>query len=207
MHKMGKDHASVRKKTEETRIWQGILLSADRTGKVSENQADKALRNAGRKAIPAEEGETMNMNDKYNQLKEDLQRSLPEDVLNKVSAAGGDVEVCRILAENGIDLDEIEKKIEAAGFDTKRIGLQLSDDDLANVSGGFAHEDYGQIVCGHCGNLERNDFSRQFWASLYLLNTKEVYRCKRCGCYTRIIDKYSRAWYDPSEYDRKFGVF
>lgn len=60
---------------------------------------------------------------RYLALKEELLTALPLNVKEQLSKAVSDVQACKILADNNIDLSEIEKKIEDAGFNMKRNGL------------------------------------------------------------------------------------
>ena len=60
---------------------------------------------------------------RYLALKEELLTALPLNVKEQLSKAVSDVQVCKILADNNIDLSEFEKKIEDAGFNMKRNGL------------------------------------------------------------------------------------
>ena len=60
---------------------------------------------------------------RYLALKEELLTALSLNVKEQLSKAVSDVQVCKILADNNIDLSEFEKKIEDAGFNMKRIGL------------------------------------------------------------------------------------
>ena len=60
---------------------------------------------------------------RYLALKEELLTALPLNVKEQLSKAVSDVQACEILADNNIDLSEIEKKTEDAGFNMKRIGL------------------------------------------------------------------------------------
>ena len=60
---------------------------------------------------------------RYLALKEELLTALPLNVKEQLSKAVSDVQACKILADNNIDLSEIEKKTEDAGFNMKRNGL------------------------------------------------------------------------------------
>ena len=134
---------------------------------------------------------------RYLALKEELRAALPLDVKDQLSKAVSDVQVCKILADNNIDLSKIEEKIENAGFNMKRIGLQLADDNLAGIVGGFEDSDYGNIKC-RCGNEDRNEFSRQFWASL--LTNGTFYRCKKCNKYLVALGRGNFDFIDEIEY-------
>ena len=71
----------------------------------------------------------------YQTLKKDVAGMIPPDVKEKLRTARGNVEACRILAENGINVETIEKKIADAGFDQIKIGLQeVPDDALEKIA-------------------------------------------------------------------------
>ena len=71
----------------------------------------------------------------------------------------------------------------------KRIGLQLPDDNLSEISGGFYDKDQDDdIDCPNCGNDVRDDFSRQWFASL-TSPAESIYRCKKCGMFTAVMGK------------------
>ena len=53
--------------------------------------------------------------DKMADLKKSLADMIGEDVMKKLENVYSDVEVCKILAENGIDLEKVEKRIADAG--------------------------------------------------------------------------------------------
>ena len=127
----------------------------------------------------------------YQTLKKDVAGMIPPDVKEKLRTARGNVEACRILAENGINVETIEKKIANAGFDQIKIGLQeVPDDALEKIAGGFQIRD-GEVVC-RCGNADERLFSYQFWRSLIaenvpmsggLENAQIIHRCMKCNTY------------------------
>ena len=101
--------------------------------------------------------------DRQAALYESLVKVVGEDVMKKLDGVYSNVDVCRILAENGVALEKVEKVFADAGLNMNRIGLQLDDDDLSNISGGFYDEDQQEdIKCSNCGNGDRKEFSRQF---------------------------------------------
>ena len=126
---------------------------------------------------------------KMTELKNSLADMIGEDVMKKLENVYSDVEVCKILAENGIDLEKVEKRIAEAGLNMNRIGLQLPDDNLSEISGGFYDKDQNDdIDCPNCGNDVRDDFSRQWFASL-TSPAESIYRCKKCGMFTAVMGK------------------
>ena len=125
----------------------------------------------------------------YGALKKKIRGMIPPEVQEKINAAAGDVAVCKILAENGIDVEKVEKKIKDAGFNLNKIGLQeLPDDALDKIAGGF-ETDGTEIRCS-CGVSDRSCFSYQIIDTLMSTDKIEaVYRCKNCGMYiTKLKD-------------------
>ena len=56
-------------------------------------------------------------NEKYTQLLKEVRDMLPEEVLEKLKGVVSDVEFCKILADNGIDVETIEAKVKNSGVD------------------------------------------------------------------------------------------
>ncbi len=121
-------------------------------------------------------------------LKQELLDKIPSEVKQKLATAKSDIEACRILVENNINVEEIEKKIVDAGLNLKRIGLQLSDDLMDKINGGYVDKDFSSDVKCECGNANRDDFSKQIFASLLASNAKAFYRCKKCNKYVIILN-------------------
>ena len=136
--------------------------------------------------------------EKLDQLRVELLSSLSDDVKAKLDTAISDVQACQILADSGFDLEKFEKKIEDAGVDMKKIGLQLPDENLDAVSGGF-NDGFleGELVCA-CGASARDDFSRQFW--LGMTRNGRYYRCKKCNRFLAISGKGNVWIYDNIEH-------
>ena len=129
----------------------------------------------------------------FQALKQDLNEMIPAEVREKLKKPRGDVGVSRILAENGIDVEKIEKRIEDAGFELKKIGFQeVADEALANVAGGSAQAGV-KIKC-KCGNCDRHKMSFQILASIaegldrYNGGANSVYRCELCNTYIFVYD-------------------
>lgn len=132
--------------------------------------------------------------EKLEQLLESLRKQIPADVMEKLKTAKGDVDFCRILAENGIDVENFEKQVKESGVDFGQIGVVMDSDELAQVAGGWTKEIssgsyYVEYKCPYCGNGDRDRHSYQFWASLgselWALGNGggDIYRCKNCGHY------------------------
>ncbi len=127
----------------------------------------------------------------YHKIHEELDSLIPSEVKEKLKNVKGDVEFCKILADNGIDVEKVEKKIKEAGFDLNKICLQeVSDNSLENVTGGF--ENFHLLVKCRCGNENRDDFSWQFFASKFHASASiyNLYRCKICNTYVKVYQDY-----------------
>jgi len=123
----------------------------------------------------------------YGALKEEIRGMIPPEVQEKINAAAGDVAVCKILAENGIDVEKVEKKIKDAGFNLNKICLQeVRDEELEKIAGGFEHNQ--ALVSCTCGNDNRDDFSWQFFASRFSTypRPRDIFRCKKCNTYVYV---------------------
>ena len=137
----------------------------------------------------------------YRELQQDLKAMIPEEVQEKLKTVKGNVAVCKTLAENGIDVEKIEKKISTAGFDQIKLGMQeLSTDELEMVTGGYYGDRVDEFVC-RCGNRNKDEMSWQFWASMLQELAGSYYqrtwRCKRCGTYiTATEDGRYHRWND-----------
>ena len=97
----------------------------------------------------------------------------------------------RILSENGIDVEKIEKKIKDAGINLNKICLkELPDEALEKIAGGGAGENKG-FVC-RCGNADRNKMSWQVIDSIlstfdYDCDYDMAYRCELCDTYILVL--------------------
>ena len=123
----------------------------------------------------------------YRRLHQDVDSLIPSEVKEKLETAKSDVEVCKILAENGIDVEKVEQKIKDAGFNLNKICLQeVRDEELEKIAGGFEFDQ--ALVSCRCGNDNRDDFSWQFIASR--LSTyprpRDIFRCKKCNTYVYV---------------------
>ncbi len=115
-------------------------------------------------------------------IKETL-ATLSADVKEKLSKANTDVEVCKILSDNGIDVEKIEKEIKRLVPNFNKDYLALNDGDLAKISGGFKNKFSETDVHCTCGASNRKQFSYQFFASNFHDDDEvfDIYRCKECG--------------------------
>jgi len=123
------------------------------------------------------------------ELREEFKKMIPAEVQEKANAVVGDEAVRKVLAENGIDVEKIEKKIARTGFGQANISLQaLPDEALDKIAGGF-ETDGVEIKCP-CGVHDRSCFSYQVIDTLMSTDIVDsVYRCKNCGMYiTKLKD-------------------
>ena len=123
----------------------------------------------------------------FAELREEFKKMIPADVQEKANAAVGDEAVRRVLAENGIDVEKIEKKIARTGFNPARINLQeLPDEALDKIAGGF--ETGGVEIKCPCGVHDRSCFSYQVIDTLMSTDIVDsVYRCNNCGMYITVL--------------------
>ena len=70
---------------------------------------------------------------------------LSEELKQKLSKAKGDADFFKILAENGVDTEAYKKS--------------LTEDDLANVNGGFENIDGITVTCKWCGEDRYDEMS------------------------------------------------
>lgn len=140
-------------------------------------------------------------------IREQLSKYIPEDLLLKIKDIPGDVQISKFLADNGIDIENVEEKIKTAYKDITDNLTELSQDELAEISGGFHDRDYRYDVKCCCGNNNEDDFSYQFWASAIFSNGG-IYRCKKCGHYVEITAEFELTYYNEEQYARRmpFGI-
>ena len=93
---------------------------------------------------------------------------LSDAIVDKLKGVKSDVEVCQILADNGVNVEEFEKT--------------LSDEELTQVGGGFPKGKV-DVHCTNpeCGESASENISNQFFASLF--TDAYHYRCRTCGHY------------------------
>ena len=138
-------------------------------------------------------------------LKEELLKDIPAQLKDKLALAHSDVEVCKLLAEGGVDVEKIEKRIKEAGFDLNKIGLQIPDSELSEITGGFASDDYDLDVACICGNNNRDDFSYQFFVSVFK-SDYDWYRCKKCNMYMGITSRNTKIFTYEGDFKNKYGL-
>ena len=125
-------------------------------------------------------------------LQKDVGEMIPPEVREKLRASrGSNVKTCKILAENGIDVEKIENKMKDSGLiKLNNIGLELPDEALDKIAGGSvgARE---RIVC-RCGNADLNKMSFQIFDSFlanldYECDYDMSYRCELCDTYILVL--------------------
>ena len=122
----------------------------------------------------------------------------PQEKLWKVRS---DVEACQLLAENGVDVESIERKIRDAYQGIGSNILTLSDRELDRISGGVV-ERKSSVWC-ECSNDDEEEFSYQFWVSQLIEG--RAYRCKKCGLYALVKGSYVR--YMTAQEYKDWSVF
>lgn len=121
-------------------------------------------------------------------LREEVSAMVPVDVQEKIKNASGDVEIYRILAENGINTEELAHKFKAKGINLDKIYMKsLPDEKLEKIVGGAGEGP--RLIC-KCG-ATRKDWSFQilesFFASLDY-EAYKAYRCEKCNRYIWVYD-------------------
>ena len=109
---------------------------------------------------------------------------LSDAIADKLKGVRSDVEVCKILADNGVNVEEFEKT--------------LSEEELAQVGGGF-QKGVAEVHCTNPNCLEAasENISYQFFASLF--TDAYYYRCRTCGTYFQMSKFGSLSPWDPNE--------
>ena len=131
-------------------------------------------------------------------LRDDLLAMIPLNIRGQLAEIRGNVELCKLLADNGVDVEKIEKKIKDAYAEVKVDLLSLSEKELANISGGVMDAKRG-VFC-ECGNSNLDDFSYQFFVSQLMGGSSRAYRCKKCGNYVLIKNDSYRRYMTAAEY-------
>ncbi|MCR5095478.1 MAG: hypothetical protein K6A70_01905 [Erysipelotrichaceae bacterium] len=93
--------------------------------------------------------------------------NLSDELKEKLDACKSDVEVAKMLSDNGIDMEEFEKT--------------LPKEVLNKIGGGYTDFMDVDVYCPHCHNEDKEEISYQVLASLGSLRSK--YRCCKCGGY------------------------
>lgn len=97
--------------------------------------------------------------------KEEKMINLSDELKEKIADCKSDVEVAKMLSDNGIDVEEFEKT--------------LPEEVLNKIGGGYTDFLDVDVYCPHCHNENKDDISYQVLASLSSLRSK--YRCRKCG--------------------------
>lgn len=91
--------------------------------------------------------------------------NISDELREKLKDCRSDVEVAKILADNGVDVEEFQKS--------------LPDEVLEKIGGGFKDIFGHKIVCAWCGEELSDNISYQVVASF--LNNVDFYRCRKCA--------------------------
>ena len=117
--------------------------------------------------------------------KQDLRGMIPDAVQEKLKTAKNEKDANRILAENGINIEELKNKIAVKKIDPTLLGKRLPDDKLSDINGGFQNWLDQEVHCPVCGNTNEEDFTYQFWITqlIYLYDYSQFYKCDVCQSY------------------------
>ena len=94
----------------------------------------------------------------------------PQELQERLALAKSDVELCKLLADNGYDVEKLQKLV--------------PDDILNQIGGGFDNILGTEIYCPSCGTTDSEDLSFQVLASFKKLQSK--YRCRKCDCFFKL---------------------
>ena len=92
---------------------------------------------------------------------------ISDELKEKLKTCKSDVEIAKMLADNGVDVEEFQKS--------------LPDEILSKIGGGYEDISGDIIYCPWCKNKESKEISSQILASLF--NQEYIYRCRKCDCY------------------------
>ena len=106
---------------------------------------------------------------------------ISDELREKLKTCKSDVEVAKMLADNGVDVEEFQKS--------------LPDEVLNRIGGGYKDVFGDTISCPWCNESESGNISYQVTASF--LCSIDYYRCRSCNNYFR------RVSYDDGTYEMK----
>ena len=90
--------------------------------------------------------------------------NISDELREKLKTCKSDVETCKMLADNGIDVEEFQKS--------------LSDDVLKKVGGGYTDIIGDTVYCPWCNESRSENISYQCITSI--INKTDTYRCRTC---------------------------
>ena len=100
--------------------------------------------------------------------------NISDELREKLKTCKSDVEACKMLADNGVDVEEFQKS--------------LPDEVLNKVGGGYKDIIGDTVYCPWCKESEYDSISYQCIASLF--SNIDTYRCRTCGKF------FEKDWYD-----------
>ena len=134
-------------------------------------------------------------------IRKNIIAKIPDDVLKQLEKTSNDVEFCKTLADNNIDVEQFEAELKKTGMAFPEPGTRLADEMMENVSGGWKDDPNDpfevDVECPNpnCRSKERKDHSYQYfrssWSGIEWIfggDTAQFYRCKKCGQYFKIMD-------------------
>lgn len=133
--------------------------------KILENELDKVA--GGQETAEQAVNKPIVSQKAFDEMRAVLEEDLPVAVCDELGRTKSDVEFCRLLAENGIDVQKLQRKI--------------PDEVLSRIGGGNENLSGTKICCPNCENSDSGEISVQVLSSAFSNNSK--YRCCKCGCY------------------------
>ncbi|MBR0418841.1 MAG: hypothetical protein IJI66_06705 [Erysipelotrichaceae bacterium] len=106
---------------------------------------------------------------------------ISDEPREKLKTCKSDVEVAKMLADNGVDVEEFQKS--------------LPDEVLNRIGGGYKDVFGDTICCPWCNESESGNISYQVTASF--LCAIDYYRCRSCNKFFR------RVSYDDETYEMR----
>ena len=103
-------------------------------------------------------------------LRAELEEKMPIGLSRKLADANDDVEICKLLAEHGVNVEKLQRKI--------------PDEILDQIGGGYDNIFGTEIYCPHCDNKESSEISTQILSSIFSQSSK--YRCRKCGGFFKL---------------------
>ena len=104
-------------------------------------------------------------------IRKNIIAKIPDDVLKQLEKTSNDVEFCKTLADNNIDVEQFEAELKKTGMAFPEPGTRLADEMMENVSGGWKDDPNDpfevDVECPNpnCRSKERKDHSYQYFRS------------------------------------------
>ena len=106
---------------------------------------------------------------KMKELRAILEENIPANLRDGLARAEGDEEFLRMLAENGIEVQKLKRRI--------------PDDAIDRIAGGLKDTEDTVICCPNCENSESDKISLQIFTSI--VSGSCQYQCQKCGNFFR----------------------